>query len=73
MPPELSIIVPIHNEEEQLPCLLTDLIRQQQVNFELLICDAASRDDSLSRLYRVRDELPYSVRVIECEKAVEYN
>lgn len=68
MPPELSIIVPIFNEEEQLPCLLTDLIRQQQVDFELLICDAGSKDDSLSRLYRVRDDLPYPVRVIECEK-----
>lgn len=68
MPPELSIIVPILNEEDQLPCLLTDLIRQQQVDFELLVCDAGSRDDSLSRLYRVRDELPYPVRVIECEK-----
>ncbi|PLX88251.1 MAG: glycosyl transferase [Desulfuromonas sp.] len=68
MAPELSIIVPIFNEEEQLPCLLTDLIRQQEVDFELLVCDGGSRDDSLSRLYSMRDQLPYPVRVIECEK-----
>ncbi|MDT8420371.1 MAG: TIGR04283 family arsenosugar biosynthesis glycosyltransferase [Desulfuromonadales bacterium] len=68
MAPELSIIVPILNEEEQLPCLLTDLIRQQQVDFELLVCDGGSRDDSLPRLYAMRDQLPYPVRVIECEK-----
>ncbi|HKJ04291.1 MAG TPA: TIGR04283 family arsenosugar biosynthesis glycosyltransferase [Geopsychrobacteraceae bacterium] len=65
---ELSIIVPIFNEEDQLPCLLTDLIRQQDVDFELLICDAGSKDDSLSRLQRMRDDLPYPVRVIECER-----
>ena len=68
MAPELSIIVPTLNEEDQLPCLLTDLIRQQQVDFELLVCDGGSRDDSLPRLYSVRDQLPYPVRVIECEK-----
>lgn len=65
---ELSIIVPILDEEEQLPCLLTDLIRQENVDFELLICDGGSRDESLPRLYRMRDHLPYPVRVIECEK-----
>lgn len=65
---ELSIIVPILNEEEQLPCLLTDLICQQQVDFELLICDCGSKDDSLARLYRMRDHLPYPVRVIEAPK-----
>lgn len=65
---ELSIIVPILDEEDQLPCLLTDLIRQEHVDFELLVCDGGSRDESLPRLYRMREHLPYPVRVIECEK-----
>jgi rSAM/selenodomain-associated transferase 2 len=65
MTKELSIIVPVFNEEEQLPCLLTDLIRQQQVDFELLICDGGSGDDGLPRLERMREHLPYPLRVIE--------
>lgn len=41
---ELSIVVPILNEREQLPELLADLQRQQQVDFELLIVDGGSTD-----------------------------
>lgn len=41
---ELSIIVPILNEREQLPDLLADLQRQQQVDYELIIVDGGSTD-----------------------------
>lgn len=42
--PDLSIIIPILNEAEQLPELLADLQRQQQVVFEVLIVDGGSDD-----------------------------
>jgi rSAM/selenodomain-associated transferase 2 len=45
MTPELSIIVPILNEEEQLRCLLTDLVRQKDVDFELILSDGGSVDN----------------------------
>jgi len=45
MTPELSIIVPILNEEEQLLCLLTDLVRQKNVDFEVILCDGGSIDN----------------------------
>ncbi|PLX89369.1 MAG: glycosyl transferase [Desulfuromonas sp.] len=65
---ELSIIVPIYNEEEQIPCLLTDLIRQQQVEFELLLVDGGSRDGGLACANERREQLPYPLRIIEAEK-----
>ncbi|WP_020676551.1 TIGR04283 family arsenosugar biosynthesis glycosyltransferase [Geopsychrobacter electrodiphilus] len=45
MTPELSIIVPILNENEQLRCLLTDLVRQRDVDFEVILSDGGSSDD----------------------------
>jgi rSAM/selenodomain-associated transferase 2 len=45
MTPELSIIVPILNEQEQLRCLLTDLLRQQEINFEVILSDGGSQDN----------------------------
>jgi rSAM/selenodomain-associated transferase 2 len=45
MIPELSIIVPILNEEEQLRCLLTDLVRQRHVDFEVILSDGGSLDN----------------------------
>lgn len=44
MAPELSIIIPILNDEEQLSCLLTDLLRQEDVAFEVIIADGGSSD-----------------------------
>lgn len=41
---ELSIIIPILNEREELPELLADLQRQQQVALELLFVDGGSTD-----------------------------
>jgi len=45
--PELSIIVPILNEAEELLPLFETLISQTGVRFELLICDGGSSDGSL--------------------------
>jgi len=42
---ELSIIVPILNEEEQLRCLLTDLLRQKSIDFEVILSDGGSIDN----------------------------
>lgn len=41
---ELSVIIPILNEREELPALLIDLQQQVQVNFELIIVDGGSTD-----------------------------
>lgn len=41
---ELSIIIPTLNEEEVLPLLLGDLVRQQGLSFEVIIVDGRSTD-----------------------------
>lgn len=44
--PELSIIIPTLNEAGALPELLADLARQQGVDFEVIVSDGGSRDDT---------------------------
>ncbi len=41
---ELSIIIPTLNEAEVLPLLLSDLLRQQEINFEVIVTDGGSTD-----------------------------
>jgi len=44
--PQLSIIIPTLNESDCLPGLLTDLQNQKQVEFEIIVGDGGSRDDT---------------------------
>jgi len=41
---DLSIIIPTLNEEENLPRLLADLMRQQRIAFEVIVVDGGSVD-----------------------------
>lgn len=45
--PELSIIVPVLNEHEQLPAFVANIRSQCNVSFELIISDGGSIDGSL--------------------------
>jgi rSAM/selenodomain-associated transferase 2 len=45
--PELSIIVPVLNEVEQLPAFVADIRSQRDICFELIISDGGSVDGSL--------------------------
>jgi len=47
--PVLSVIIPSLNEEDCLPLLLQDLLRQRRIAFEILISDGESRDLTCSR------------------------
>ena len=57
--PELSIIIPVLNESQQLAELLENLSRQQGVSYELLLVDGGSTDGSLAYLQQaaLRGEL----------------
>ena len=44
--PELSIIIPTLNEAENLPLLLSDLVQQREVAFEVVVSDGGSVDSS---------------------------
>lgn len=43
-PPLLSIIIPTLNEAENLPCLLADLNKQQDIAVEIIVGDGGSSD-----------------------------
>lgn len=62
--PELSIIIPILNERQQLPELFADLARQQSVDFELLISDGGSADDSCTWVLEQFERGPLTGRVV---------
>ncbi len=45
----LSVIIPVLNEQDCLPDLLADLNAQKKVNLEIIIADGGSTDDTLER------------------------
>ncbi len=68
MTPELSIIVPILNEDEQLRCLLTDLLRQQDILFEVIISDGGSSDHPEAVIAEYERFCGYPIRFFSSEK-----
>jgi len=60
---ELSIIVPVLNEAAELPCLFENLA-QQEVDFELILCDGGSSDASLSLAAELATSCPFMVRIV---------
>ena len=63
--PELSVIVPVLNEEANIPRLLEGLAAQREVRIELLLCDGGSTDDSVATARRLAAGVPFPVAIIE--------
>ncbi len=63
-PPLLSIIVPVLNEAETLPGLLSTLAQQHGVAFEVILCDGGSTDVSLQSVAALAKEVAFEVRVV---------
>ncbi len=68
MTPELSIIIPILNEEEQLRCLLTDLVRQEDILFEVILADGGSQDSPDLVVREYERFCGYPIRLEKVEK-----
>lgn len=56
--PFFSIVIPVLNEEECLPLLLTDLIHQTTSNFEVIVVDGQSTDQTLPKINKLKAKLP---------------
>ena len=56
--PFFSIIIPALNEEKYLPRLLADLSQQTIKDFEVIIVDGQSTDQTVSRCQTYKDKLP---------------
>jgi len=69
-PPELSVVIPVYNEEENIPILIREL--EETLNhlgkiYEIIMVDDGSRDKSLERILEARRKNP-RIRVISFEK-----
>jgi len=73
--PFLSIIVPVLNEAAVLEPLLTDLARQEFVEFEVILCDGGSTDDSEAIISSFQQRSPYRIRLVTSSpgRAVQMN
>jgi len=66
--PDISIIVPIFNEEAELPGLLDSLSAQQNVRFELILCDGGSSDGSQQLYFEHAAGSCFPVRLIQATR-----
>ncbi|MFZ5932464.1 MAG: glycosyltransferase family A protein, partial [Patescibacteria group bacterium] len=65
---DISIIVPIFNEDAVLPNLLHALENQIYRGFELVVVDNGSTDNSLLRLSQFSQKSPFEIVIIKEEK-----
>jgi glycosyltransferase involved in cell wall biosynthesis len=66
LPLDLSVVIPIYNEEENIPALcrsVLDALDPSGLTYELILVDDGSVDDSFNRLKAVAVEKPF-VKVI---------
>lgn len=66
--PELSVVVPVYNEEGSMLSFLDGLARQQGVRLEVILSDGGSTDAGMETAARQAAGLPYPVRVIQGDK-----
>lgn len=71
MKPFISVVIPTLNEEFFLPNLLKDLKKQKQKNFEVIIADAKSTDNTIKVVNKFKKELKLRV-VISNKKNVSH-
>ncbi len=66
--PDLSLVIPVYNEEDSLPPLLAEILAVMTAlnrSFEILFVDDCSKDQSLAVLRRLRQEHPAAgIRVL---------
>lgn len=68
MSPEISIVIPVYNEEESLPRLFEELYPVMDGlgrSYEIIFVNDGSRDRSFSMLYDFRKLHPHTVRFID--------
>ncbi len=63
--PDLSIIVPTYNESATLPILLDSLAKQIGVDFELIIADAGSSDETTNIVHSFANNATFQVTLVE--------
>jgi len=62
--PELSVIVPVLNEEKNLQALFDCVAAQRNVRLELIISDGGSVDDTVAAAQRLSRRAPFPCRIV---------
>lgn len=62
--PAISVIVPVYNVERYLPACLDSLLAQSFDDFEILIIDDGSTDDSATLIARYAEDHPTRIRAL---------
>ena len=63
--PFFSIVIPALNEEKYLPLLLTDLSQQTYQDFEVLVIEGRSEDDTVSVAKEFETKLAITIHTVE--------
>lgn len=72
---ELSVVVPVLNEEAALPALLACLAGQREVALEVLVCDGGSSDRTIPLVSDLARTFPFRLQVVASPpgRAVQMN
>lgn len=65
MAPYFSIVIPTLNEERCLPSILSDLVKQKIQNFEVIIVDGSSEDNTRAVAHSFESSYPLRVSIVK--------
>lgn len=73
--PDLSVVIPALNEATHLPYLLQDLSWQKNIQFEVIVVDGGSTDDTVKQCQEFSNTSPFKIETIESQpgRAIQLN
>ena len=67
--PNLTVVIPVHNAAPHLGACVESLLAQSYTDFELILVENGSSDDSRERCTRYAAEHPGRIRTLTLDKA----
>ena len=59
--PKVSVLLPVYNQEKFLNKTITSILKQTYKNFEIVISDDNSNDNSYNILQKFKDKYPSNI------------